>query len=80
MDTDELFTKGFNFGYILAKFNPELTKKITQHSNSTSNFAKGLVWGKKEFEKEIVTSRASEIDKARANKRDIGKGRSLFEK
>jgi hypothetical protein len=80
MEADELFTKGFNFGYILAKFNPELMKKITKNSNTNSNFTKGLVWGKKEFEKEIVNSRASEIEKVRTRRNDKGKGRNLFDK
>ncbi len=80
MDTDELFTKGFNFGYILSKFNPELSKKITSKPNPASNFHNGLVWGKKEFEMELVKERENDLEKVRARRIDKGKGRNLFEK
>ncbi len=73
MDIEELFKKGFNFGYILSKFNPELSKKITIKPNPASNFHNGLVWGKKEFEKELVKTRENDLKKIRKNTRHKGK-------
>jgi len=51
METNEkLFTKGFNNGYLLAQHEPELAKKLTANNNDQSDYFKGLVKGKKEFE------------------------------
>lgn len=77
MDNEELFKKGFNFGYILSKFNPELSKKITSKPNPASNFHNGLVWGKKEFENEFLKTRENEIKNIRSKEKSRGKSREL---
>jgi len=50
---EELFIKAFNNGYLLAKHEPELAAKLTEQKNDNSEYFKGLVSGKKEFEKEM---------------------------
>ena len=77
MDNDELFMKGFNFGYILSKFDPELSKLITKQTSPKSNFHNGLIWGKKEFEKELMKTRENEMKNIRSKEKNKGNSREL---
>lgn len=55
---EKLFTDGFNNGYLLAKFEPELAKKLTaENNNAHSDYFKGLVSGKQELQMEKVRER-----------------------
>ena len=58
METNEkLYTQGFNNGYLLAQHEPELAKKLTANKNDQSDYFKGLVKGKKEFEMSKIRDR-----------------------
>lgn len=50
---EELIQKGFNDGYLLAKFQPELAAKLAQQKNEQSPYFNGLVSGKAEYEAEV---------------------------
>jgi hypothetical protein len=50
---DARYLKGFNNGYLLAKHEPELMAKLTAQTNEQSEYFKGLVSGKQEYEKEL---------------------------
>lgn len=53
MDTQEQqYIKGFNNGYLLAKHEPQLAAQLTAQPNNHSEYFKGLVGGKQEYEKE----------------------------
>ncbi|KAB2879764.1 hypothetical protein F9K33_07980 [bacterium] len=50
---EELIQKGFNDGYLLAKYQPELAVKLAQQQNPQSPYYTGLVSGKAEYEAEV---------------------------
>jgi len=51
-DQDKKFTKGFNNGYLLAKYQPDLFEKIEKSSNPANEYFKGMLSGGKEYEHE----------------------------
>lgn len=51
-EQEQLYTKGFNNGYLLAKHEPELAAQLTAKSNDHSAYFKGLTGGKDQYEKE----------------------------
>jgi hypothetical protein len=55
-EQDKKFTKGFNNGYLIAKYQPDLFEKIEKSSNSGNEYFKGMLSGKKEYdhEKKII--------------------------
>lgn len=50
---EELIQKGFNDGYLLAKYQPELAAKLAKQQNEQSPYYTGLVSGKAEYEAEV---------------------------
>jgi hypothetical protein len=73
-EQDKLYIQGFNNGYLLATYAPELAAKITARSNDNSEYFQGLVYGKKEHEREWAKS-FSKGNPAKDNNRDLGKER-----
>lgn len=50
---DPNYLNGFNRGYLLARFEPELAAKLTSQPNNSNAFFKGLVGGKNEYDREV---------------------------
>lgn len=50
---DQKYIKGFNSGYALAKHEPKLAAQITARPNDHSEYFKGLVAGKGQYNKEM---------------------------
>lgn len=50
---EELIQKGFNDGYLLAKYQPELAAKLARQAHEQSPYFTGLVSGKAEYEAEV---------------------------
>lgn len=67
------FTKGYNAGYLLAKFKPELATLVIKDLQASNDYNKGLVQGHKEFRKERVKSNPTVI---KEQKKDIQKGKN----
>jgi len=60
------FLHGFNTGYLLAEFEPEfLEKTLSKMGNPVTSHHKGMIWGKKQFEKERQITQLNEFDKIR---------------
>ena len=66
------FTKGYNSGYLLAKYKPELAKLVIKDLQVANDYNKGLVQGHKEFQKEKIKSNPTVI---KEQKKDIQKGK-----
>jgi hypothetical protein len=49
---DKLYIRGFNSGYMVAKYEPDLAAKIVTYKNEHSHYFTGFVLGKEEFERE----------------------------
>lgn len=77
MSEDKQYIKGFNHGYILAEHDPELAKQIVKHPNVKSEYFKGIVSGKQEYDIEkIRTKLKGAVKKSIPNKNvEKGKGR-----
>lgn len=52
-EQEQLYTKGFNNGYLLAKHEPELAARLTATPNEQNPFFNGLASGKQQYEKEV---------------------------
>lgn len=50
---DQLFIKGFNGGYLLEKYKPELLANILKNIDTTNVYLAGLSKGQFEYQKEI---------------------------
>lgn len=53
MDSEQLFTNGFNSGYLLAEYEPGLLNKIINNVQPTAPFLEGLFSGKEQYEIEM---------------------------
>jgi len=52
-EQEQLYIKGFNNGYLLAKHEPSLAAQLTANANAHNVYFEGLVNGKEEYEKEV---------------------------
>lgn len=79
MDNEQLFTKGFNSGYLMAKYEPGLLNKIINTVAPTAPFLEGLFSGKEEFELEQNKAQLNELRglRDRSNSRDQELGREI---
>lgn len=50
---EKLIQKGFNDGYLLAKYQPELAAKLAEHKNEQDPYYVGLISGKEEYDLEV---------------------------
>ncbi len=61
---EKLYTEGFNNGYLIAKHEPELSKKLTSgNTNEGNDYFDGLISGKQEYEMEKVKGRLKGISR-----------------
>ena len=67
---EEQFRKGFNAGYIIAKFQPELFEKIKDRIEPTDNhYIDGFLSGKREYDLEKNSIYLDDIKKLRSKSR-----------
>ena len=50
---EELFARGFNNGYLIAKYEPELASKLNFPADDKNIYIEGLSGGKKQYEEEM---------------------------
>ena len=55
-EQEKQFAKGFNNGYLIAKYQPDLFAKLEKNMDSSNHYVQGLLFGKKEHdaEKKVV--------------------------
>jgi len=58
---EQQFIKGFNHGYLLARHEPDLLKKIVSNKNDHNEYFKGLVSGKQEHDLEKMQKRLKSV-------------------
>ena len=71
---DKLYIKGFNSGYLLAKYMPALLAKILKNVSPTNDFVEGLFSGKEEYELEYSRTQLDELNLLRNNPENREKG------
>lgn len=62
MEQEPNFTKGFNDGYKLARYSPELFAKLKESLSQESEYDAGIVAGAEQWDKEKERSRLAELD------------------
>lgn len=74
MDKEEKqFATGFNNGYLIAKYLPQLFKKLQKSISNTGEYFQGFFSGAKEYDIETQKSRLDDLQKVRKSKpRDRG--------
>jgi len=68
---EQLYTKGFNHGYLLTKHEPQLAKQITAQPNDKNDYFQGIVGGKDQYEKE-AREWSKSFSKGNQNRGDKG--------
>lgn len=70
MEDEKKFLKGFNAGYLIAKHNPELSKKLKQGLSESDNaLVQGFLSGTQELKKEMFLEKMRNASKE--TQRDI---------
>lgn len=77
MSTERQYIQGFNNGYILAKFEPDLLNTVSQSIAPINSHLEGLFNGKEQFEFENSRNRLFELQELRHKSQNREKG---FEK
>lgn len=69
----ELIKKGFNAGYLLEKYDPELAKKILNSlQDKDIPYAQGYQAGVKEYARELFKEKMKERDRTEDRDKDRG--------
>lgn len=65
MDTEKQYIQGFNNGYTLAKYEPDLMTKIIKNIHPTNDYLDGLFSGKVEYELEHTRTQLDDLKRVR---------------
>lgn len=67
MDRNEQqYVKGFNRGYTITKYLPDLSTAILKNIGSTNDFIEGFSSGKNEYEQEQIRTQLDELGQIRS--------------
>lgn len=69
------FIRGFNCGYVLARFEPQLLISVLDNIQSNTSFVNGIKLGQVEYQQELFKGRIQEINQLNEKnvKRDINR-------
>lgn len=62
---EQEYTKGFNKGYIIAQYEPDLGKELAWNTKHQDSFTSGLIFGAHELFKEQELNRQEELGQIR---------------
>ena len=68
---EQLFTRGFNDGYILARYEPNLLTLVIGKINQANDYFSGLISGQKEYELESQINDLSKLRQSKNQERDL---------
>jgi len=75
MSQEKLYQKGFNAGYLLSQHEPVLIEKILKSNNKDNEYFEGLLFGKKEYDREVFREELKQTRER--NQREKGYGRDI---
>ena len=61
--SEQLFIKGFNNGYMLAKHEPQMLDNLLREIRPNSSYIDGMKGGQLEYQQERLQNRVNEINK-----------------
>lgn len=65
---DKQFIAGFNSGYLLAEYEPDIITSILKDVQPTMSYISGMSFGQREYDLEQSKSQLNEVEKLRQNK------------
>ncbi len=68
---EQLFTRGFNDGYILARYEPNLLTLVIGKINQANDYFSGLISGQKEYDLESQINDLSKLRQSKNQERDL---------
>lgn len=68
MEQERNYIGGFNTGYKMAQYNPELWEKLKPSLSPDSEYERGVLEGAQEYEKEKEKIRETDLSTIRENK------------
>lgn len=57
--------KGFNAGYLLSKYEPELLRKLMESFNKNHSYLQGLKLGSQQYDKETLLNQLKNHDRSK---------------
>lgn len=70
---EQQFVKGFNNGYLLARYEPVLTSQIAKTLQPDNDYLSGFLSGKEEFELEQTKAQVNQLDQLRSRSAERGR-------
>lgn len=64
---EELYKRGFNAGYMLAKYDPELLSKFTKENSPQNVYIKALKAGSIQYEKDLKLEQLKALHEQQKN-------------
>lgn len=65
MNTNKIYIQAYNYGYLLAKYNPKLVDVLSQSFISHNPYVEIFMAGKHQYEKENTKDQVIELQKLR---------------
>lgn len=72
-DQEALFIKGFNGGYLLEQYEPNLLAKVLKTLNLSNDYLEGLSSGQKEYQQERIRLEMERLSQLRDKGKDLNK-------
>ena len=79
MYTEKQYSNGFNNGYQLSKYEPDLLSKLIKNIQPSAGYLEGFFSGKEEYEIEKAKEKLDDLDRLRKTPKERGQelGREL---
>jgi hypothetical protein len=68
---EKSYASGFNTGYILAEFEPQILDSILKNIQSITPFIDGLKYGQIEYQHELMQNRINAINQLKSNNPEL---------
>lgn len=67
---EKQFISGFNSGYLLAQYEPEMLTSLLNQISPVNSYISGMTYGKKEYELELQTNQLDDLRNIRSKGKD----------
>jgi len=72
MNEEQQYSTGFNAGYLLAKYDPELLVQVTKNLTPVNDYVQGFFSGKEEYAQEKNRQQVEELRNIRTHNKERG--------